>query len=105
MNSILLPLPPPRKHIPLVCNGSDLYAIGNESLVRFDSGLPSPTAIGTGFDSNFEDMVFRGSSLYVCDTDKDRILEITLIPAPGAALLGTLGLSFSGWLMRNRRVL
>jgi hypothetical protein len=31
--------------------------------------------------------------------------ELYIIPAPGAAILGTLGLSFSGWILRRRRVL
>jgi hypothetical protein len=35
----------------------------------------------------------------------DNVQVTAVVPAPGAALLGTLGLSFSGWILRRHRVL
>jgi len=82
--------------------GTGLYAIGEDSLWRFNAD-GSRTAIGTGFDSCYVDMGFGpDGSLYVSDYHGDRIIQIS-VPEPGILMLGGLGSLLLIWRRRRNR--
>ena len=67
-----------------------------------DSFLCDVTYDFLGTPAGFEyDVDWRGNGLYFLARNTN--IDPQLVPVPGAALLGLLGLSSSGWLIRQRR--
>jgi hypothetical protein len=66
----------------------------------------APLRIGSNRNSNHTPGVFDGIIDEVCIYNRalstSEVRELSVVPLPGAALLGVLGLGYSGWRLRRR---
>jgi len=109
-------------HLAVTFDGTDVRAYYDGvpvGVVRYTTAMTAPLATGNGWwigklDHNAFGTLGTGNThLFKGTIDEVRIYDnalsedeiMAIVPTPSAFLLGSLGLTFSGWLLRRRRML
>ena len=79
--------------------GSDFGGETFAETFTYDVSSLAGTTVELAFDLEHD---YTDGYITVVSLDN---VAVSLIPTPGAVLLGSIGLSFSGWLLRKRRML
>jgi hypothetical protein len=92
----------PSKNLSIWINGVCENAMAVD-IVEAQDLAGSPLTIGR-YCSGYADMAIDELRFYSRALEPDEIRELAVVPLPGAVLLGGIGLSVSGWLLRKRKM-